>query len=143
VKLRALAIAILISLLTATSASLAYAKSCPDGLRMQQYNQQRKVLLDRAHLYQRAGAGLKYQDALAKVNLFTAKFPYIFLEQEIRNFPLMGNVPCLITAMRTASGQDLKWGTVSDGTIDLFLNGKKIREGISAADLLAIAKTLR
>ena len=68
---------------------------------------------------------------------------HIFLDQEIRNFPLVGNAWCLITAMRTASGQNLNYQPYSDGKFDLLLNGKKIRDRISATELLSIAKSLR
>jgi hypothetical protein len=143
VKLRALAIAIFISLLSAMSADLVYAKSCPDGLQMQQYRQQREALVSRVRFLAEAGAGEEAIEAVNRLNKFNAKYPFVFLNQEIKNFPLIGDVACLFSAMRTASGQDLNYQPYSDGTLDLLLNGKRIRERISAADLLAIAKTFR
>ena len=142
-KIRALTIAFLISLVTMMSADLAHANPCPDGLRMQQYRQQRETLRRQVFVYGAVPHKRVYMEARGRLDQLTAKYPYVFLDQEIRNFPLIGDVACLITAMRTASGQDLNYQPYSDGTLDLLLNGKRIRERISAADLLAIAKTFR
>ena len=143
VMVRALTIAAIISLVTAMSGNFAHSASCPDGPQMQQFRAQRNALAREASIYRGAGLGLKYQEALTKLELFDVDYPYIFLDQEIRNFPLFGNVACLITAMRTASGQDLKYQPYTDGKFDLLMNGQKIRDRISAAELLSIAKSMR
>jgi hypothetical protein len=143
VRFRVLNIAFLISLLAATSASLAYANPCPDGLRMQQYRQQ---LYD-FKLTAIANMGLpgskEYLEARSRVSRLTAKFPQVWLDQEIRNFPLAVDARCLLGAMRTASGLDLSLQSRTDGKLNLLRDGQVIREGISAADLLSIAKSLR
>jgi len=45
--------------------------------------------------------------------------------------------------MKVATGKDLNYTPYSDGMFDLTLGGKKIRDRISGADLLAITKSLR
>jgi hypothetical protein len=45
--------------------------------------------------------------------------------------------------MKKASGQDLNYTPYTDGKFDLVIGGRKIKDRISASDLLAIAKSLR
>lgn len=143
VMVRALIAASIVSLIMAMSANIAYSASCPDGLHMQQFRQQMETLRRELELYRMSGAWLEYKYAMDRWDVLQPKFAFIFLDQEIRNFPLVGNAWCLITAMRTASGQNLNYQPYSDGKFDLLLNGKKIRDRISATELLSIAKSLR
>ena len=125
------------------SADLAYAKSCPDGLKMQQYRQQREAIKSRIRSLRGYPGKKEFLDARSRLSHLNAKFPYIFLDQEIKNFPLIGDVACLFSAMRTATQQNLNYQPRTDGKFNLFHDGQKIREGLSTADLLNIAKSLR
>ena len=96
------------------------------------------MLLEKLQLYAMAGDNEKYFHQRLKVNKFTSRFPYLFLNQEIKNFPLIGNAFCLVLAMKTASGQNLNYQPYSDGKFDLLVNGQKVRDRISASELVFV-----
>jgi hypothetical protein len=140
----------------------ARAEGCPDGLQIQQWLQQGRALLShrealikrektRIYIAGPHGGGPAMHQELqrrvaaidAKINADKARYPRLFLDQEIKNFPLTGGADCLVWAMQLASGQDLKYTPYSDGKFDLTLGTKKIRSRISGAELLSIAKSLR
>jgi hypothetical protein len=143
VKVKWGALPVLAVLAATLFTEIAYAGTCPDGPAMQRWRAQRQQLFNMADAYKRAGMGVEYIPARAKLEQFTASGHAVFLEQEIRNFPLFGNVQCLLWAMNGASGQNLNLQPYSDGTYDLLVGKNKIRSRISSADLLAIAKSLR
>ena len=122
---------------------LAYAETCPDGPAMQQWRAQYQQLFRTADAYKRAGIGGKYLEARSRLDMSIAAMPSVFLEQEIRNYPLFGKTQCLLWAMNKASGQNLNLQPYSDGTFDLLIGDNKIRDRISGAELLSIAKSLR
>jgi hypothetical protein len=136
---RGLALTVLLS--CSLFAELVYAGTCPEGLQLQQWRQQRAILRDqvKANVYDPTVA-LQWRN---KFHANEAKYPALFLDQEIRNFPLTGDAFCLVWAMKIASGKDLNYTPYTDGKFDLTLGGKKIRDRISADELLAIAKSLR
>ncbi len=72
-----------------------------------------------------------------------SKGPLIWLNQEIKNFPLTGNAFYLVSAMKVASGQNLNYQPYSDGKFDLLVNGQKVRDRISGSELLSIANSMR
>jgi hypothetical protein len=140
----------------------AQAEGCPDGLQIQQWRQQGRALLShrealikrektRIFLEGASAKGMSMRHELqrrvseidAKINADKARYPRLFLEQEINNLPLTGDADCLVWAMQLASGQDLKYRPYTDGRFDLLIGEKKIRDRISGADLLAIAKSMR
>jgi hypothetical protein len=142
-KRRLLIITGFIILIATMSTDIAFAASCPDGPALRQWRQQRQALLRTANIYRQAGIGAKFIPAYNRLERFTATFPTVFLEQEIRNYPLLGNTQCLLWAMNNASGQNLNLQTYSDGKFDLLVGSNKIRSRISAEELLSIAKSLR
>jgi hypothetical protein len=134
------AICVLISVVFSNN---AYAETCPDGAAMRQWRQQYQSLFNVADAYRRAGIGIKYIPALGRLNQFAATGSAVILEQEIGNFPLFRKATCLVHAMKLVSGQELSYQPYTDGKFDLLVNGKKIRDRISADELLSIAKSLR
>jgi hypothetical protein len=107
-------------LTTMVSENFAHAKPCPQGLRLQQISQQRNAWVQVARLHALGGNAEKYIAATSKLNQLTIQQTVAFLEQEIRNFSLIGNVGCLMAAMRGASGQNLSWQPYTDGKLDLI-----------------------
>jgi hypothetical protein len=140
---RAIAIVVYIALVITISSNMAFANPCGKGALMQQYYSERDMLQARAHSYYSNNLPIeaaKYYEMLQKLD---AKLPYIWLRQEIQNFPLFENVSCLIAAMRRNSGQNLEYQPYTDGKLDLLLGEKKIRDRISKAELLSIARSMR
>ena len=132
-----LAFVVLISstLLAELAYSNTYEKTCPEGPSLQQWRQQ---LAGIKRQLRTAANPRVYVNLMSVYEREAAKFERLFLIQEIHNFPLFGNVQCLLWAMRSASGQDLKYTPYTDGKFDLLIGEKKIRDRISGADLLAI-----
>jgi hypothetical protein len=154
--------AVWLLLVTTVVGDPAYAEECPDSLKILQWRQQGRALINHreefierekvriiliANPVEQARARINLHQRVAainaKINADQARFPALFLDQEIRNFPLARDADCLVWAMQRASGQDLKFTLYTDGKYDLTLGGKKIRDRISGAELLSIAKSLR
>jgi hypothetical protein len=139
VMVRWVAVAVLIS--CTLFAGLAYAGTCPEGLQLQQWRQQLEEIKSQMRMaLGTPGAASRMQGKYAQL---AAKYPALFLEQEIKNYPLIANTNCLVWAMKQATGQELSYGQVNGGPIDLYLNKKVIRQGLSSSELLSIAKSLR
>lgn len=122
---------------------IAYAKTCPPGQNLQIFYGQLNSLNREHRVQYAAGNFLEAMRVKRRIDILEAKHPFLFFQQEIRNFPLIGDVFCLIAAMKAASGQNLFYQPYSNGKLDLLLDGKVIRQMISKAELFSIAKSLR
>jgi hypothetical protein len=143
VMARFITTAALVFLVAVISAIPAEAGPCPRGMQLEKIYTQLYNLKSAAAHYAVMGQALEVTKTRIKINTLSSQIPFYHLEQEIRNFPIFRNAACLVGAMRGASGHNLGWQPRSDGLLDLHLNGKMFREGISAADLLSIAKSMR
>ena len=140
---RAIAVIVFITIVMTISSNIAFANPCGKGALMQQFYQKENLLRFRLKSYLDNNLPIqasKFATELANLN---TTFPYVWLRQEIQNFPLFGNVGCLIAAMGKASGQNLGYQPYTDGKLDLLHNGKKIRDRITKTDLLSIARSMR
>jgi hypothetical protein len=138
-----IAFAVLFSLPTVFSPKLAHAEPCPRGAHLDQHILKRKILVEKMRGFMGGGSSSQAIVVGQRIAELDTKMPFIWLKQEIQNFPLFGNVGCLVAAMRRVSGQDLNYQPYSDQTYDLLLGGKTIRSRIPASELLSIARSLR
>jgi hypothetical protein len=141
VTIRTPIVAILALLFLVVPIGVSYGASCPNGPRVSSLNQKRSDMVGLANAYRKGGLGGAFLDVKQQIANIDLIIPRALLEQEIRNLSLLGDPACLVSALGYISGRDISYGRVSDGTFDLYLDGRIIRKNLSVGDLIAIARS--
>ena len=118
---------------------LANPQSIP--MDMQRAMQQRQEIARLATMYQRAGMGMQFMEARAKIMELDNGMTYLQGMQGLQEFTLANDPRRLQAVWSQYAGVPVGIQPRTDGKFDIVVNGRKTKEGISASDISDAARS--
>lgn len=118
---------------------LANSQSIP--LDMQRAIQQRGEVERLAGMYQRAGMGMQFMEARAKLMELDNGMTYLQGMQGLREFTLANDPRRLAAVWSQYAGVPVGIQPRTDGKFDIVVNGRKTKTGVSASDIADSARS--
>ena len=118
---------------------LANPQSIP--MDMQRAMQQRAEVEQLAGMYQRAGMGMQFMEARAKLMELDNGMTYLQGMQGLQEFTLANDPRRLASVWSQYAGVPIGIQPRSDGKFDIIVNGRKTKEGQSASEIADAARS--
>lgn len=126
----------------ATDAPSAFYLADPQAIPrdMQVVMQQRQELEQLAGMYQRAGMGQEFMQVRQQMMALDNNMGYLQGMQGLQEFSLANDPRRLASVWSQFAGVPVGIQPRSDGTFNILVNGERVREGVSAADVANSAR---
>ncbi len=116
---------------------------CPKGQAIRNLEDEYRRSKQMAEIYQRSGMGLESMRETQKSQAIANRFPNLYLDQEIRSFPLTGDVRCLSAAYSQVTGREVRFELQSGGKWDVYVSGVRTQKGLSDSELVELINRTR